>query len=250
MTQIEAKTDFTQMSDKELVVDYWTKRAPAFKKQRQEELKSEKMLQWQTEICSRLPQKSGLTILDIGCGTGFFSILLAEKGHDVTGIDLTESMIEEAVALAAEEKSSARYQVMDAEKLAFPDETFDAVVSRNVTWNLPHPEKAYAEWLRVLKTGGLLLNYDAEHGKYHHGGYEEEAVYAHKDVTREMVEQCHQIYHMLDISIFDRPRWDLDVLQKLGASACSADTTAGRRLYPKKDKFYDPAPLFGIVAVK
>ena len=65
-----------------------------------------------------------------------------------------------------------------------------------------------------------------------------------------MVEQCHQIYHMLDISIFDRPRWDLDILQKLGVSVCSADTTVGRRLYPKKDKFYDPAPLFGIVAVK
>ena len=65
-----------------------------------------------------------------------------------------------------------------------------------------------------------------------------------------MVEQCHQIYHMLDISIFDRPRWDLDILRKLGVSACSADTTVGRRLYPKKDKFYDPAPLFGIVAVK
>ena len=153
-----------------------------------------------------------LKILDIGCGAGFFSILLAAKGYDVTGIDLTESMIEEAVSLAAEEKSNARFQVMDAEKLAFPDETFDVIVSRNVTWNLPHPEKAYVEWLRVLKTGGLLLNYD--------------------------------------ISIFDRPRWDLDILQKLGVSVCSADTTVGRRLYPKKDKFYDPAPLFGIVAVK
>ena len=208
------------------------------------------MRQWQEEICCHLPAGKLLKILDIGCGAGFFSILLAAKGYDVTGIDLTESMIDEAAALAAEEKSNARFQVMDAEKLDFPDESFDVVVSRNVTWNLPHPGQAYAEWLRVLKTGGLLLNYDAEHGKYHHGDYEKEAVYAHKDVTREMVEQCHQIYHMLDISIFDRPCWDLDILRKLGASACSADTTVGRRLYPKKDKFYDPAPLFGIVAVK
>lgn len=250
MTQISEKSIVHRHNAKEFIEDYWTKRAPGFKSLRREELQSEKMQQWQEEICHHLPAGKLLKILDIGCGAGFFSILLAAKGNDVTGIDLTESMIEEAVALAAEEKSNARFQVMDAEKLAFPDETFDAVVSRNVTWNLPHPEKAYAEWLRVLKTGGLLLNYDAEHGKYHHGDYEKEAVYAHKDVTREMVEQCHQIYHMLDISIFDRPRWDLELLQKLGASACSADTTVGRRLYPKKDKFYDPAPLFGIVAVK
>ena len=250
MTQISEKSIIHRQNAKEFIEDYWTKRAPGFKNLRREELQSEKMRQWQEEICCHLPAGKLLKILDIGCGAGFFSILLAAKGYDVTGIDLTESMIEEAVALAAEEKSNARFQVMDAEKLDFPDESFDVVVSRNVTWNLPHPGQAYAEWLRVLKTGGLLLNYDAEHGKYHHGDYEKEAVYAHKDVTREMVEQCHQIYHMLDISIFDRPCWDLDILRKLGASACSADTTVGRRLYPKKDKFYDPAPLFGIVAVK
>lgn len=250
MTQISEKSIIHRQDAKEFIEDYWTKRAPGFKSLRREELQSEKMRQWQEEICRHLPTEKPLKILDIGCGAGFFSILLAAKGYDVTGIDLTESMIEEAVSLAAEEKSNARFQVMDAEKLAFPDETFDVVVSRNVTWNLPHPEKAYVEWLRVLKTGGLLLNYDAEHGKYHHGDFEKEAVYAHKDITKEMVEQCHQIYHMLDISIFDRPRWDLDILQKLGVSVCSADTTVGRRLYPKKDKFYDPAPLFGIVAVK
>jgi len=34
------------------------------------------------------------------------------------------------------------------------------VVARNVTWNLPHPDKAYAEWLRIIRPGGLILNYD------------------------------------------------------------------------------------------
>lgn len=40
---------------------------------------------------------------------------------------------------------------MDASHLAFADETFDAVVSRNLTWNLEDPEQAYKEWMRVLK---------------------------------------------------------------------------------------------------
>ena len=250
MTQSETKTDFNQMSDKELITDYWTKRAPAFKKQRQAELKSEKMLQWQTEICSRLPQKSGLSILDIGCGAGFFSILLAEKGHNVTGIDLTESMIEEARKLGQETGSAASFLVMDAERLAFADNMFDAVVSRNVTWNLPHPEQAYAEWLRVLKPGGILLNYDAEYSRYYHGDFEKDAVYAHKDLTKEMVDECLRIYRVMDISSYRRPSWDLEVLRKLGASSCWADVTVGPRLYTKKDRFYAPAPFFGVFAVK
>lgn len=250
MTQISEKSIIHRDNAKEFIEDYWTKRAPGFKKLRKEELQSEKLQQWQEEIGSHLPPRQSLKILDIGCGAGFFSILLSAKGHQVTGIDLTESMIEEATALAKEENVSARFLVMDAEQLSFPGGTFDAVVSRNVTWNLPHPEQAYAEWLRVLKPGGLLLNYDAEYGRYHQHEYEKEAIYAHKDVTKEMVAQCHQIYHMLDISLRNRPRWDLDVLQKLGASACSADTTVGRRLYSQKDKFYAPAPMFSIIAVK
>ena len=189
-------------------------------------------------------------ILDIGCGAGFFSILLARQGHDVTGIDLTESMVREAVELANEMHSSARFMTMDAECLSFPDDTFDVVVSRNVTWNLPHPEQAYAEWLRVLKAGGLLLNYDAEYGKYHHGDFQREAVYAHKDLTEDLVEQCHQIYHMLDISMYDRPRWDLEILQRLGAKNCTADISVGPRLYAQKDRFYAPAPFFGVFARK
>ena len=58
------------------------------------------------------------------------------------------------------------YCQMDASHLAFADETFDAVVSRNLTWNLEDPEQAYKEWMRVLKKGGILLNYDANW--YHH----------------------------------------------------------------------------------
>ena len=53
------------------------------------------------------------------------------------------------------------FQQMDAQKLEFPEETFDAVITRNVTWNLEHPVKAYQEWYRVLKKDGVLRNCDA-----------------------------------------------------------------------------------------
>ena len=250
MSLIDKKTIHHRTDAKRYIEDYWTKRSPEFKKLRREELHSKKNMLWQKEICSHFPPEKSLKILDIGCGSGFFSILLSKTGYDVTGIDLTESMITDAKALAAEEQCRALFLVMDAENLQFTDATFDVVVSRNVTWNLPHPEQAYAEWVRVLKKGGILLNYDAEYGKHHHDEYEKEAIYSHKDVTQELVEQCHQIYHMLDISLYDRPQWDLEILKKLRVSSCKADVTVRSRLYPIKDKFYIPAPLFGIYAIK
>ena len=250
MSLIDKKTIHHRSDAKNFIEDYWTKRSPEFKKLRREELHSEKNELWKQEICRHFPFEKPLKILDIGCGSGFYAILLSKQGYDVTGIDLTESMIADAKALAEEEQCQAKFLVMDAENLKFPDNTFDAIVSRNVTWNLPHPEQAYAEWVRVLKKGGILLNYDAEYGKHHHDEYEKEAVYSHKAVTKELVEQCHQIYHMLDISLYDRPQWDLEVLRKLSVSSCVADLTLISRLYPQKDKFFIPAPLFGIYAVK
>ena len=102
-------------------------------------------------------EKSKIRILDIGTGTGFFAFLLSSLGHRVTGIDLTPSMIQEAKEIGQTLHSSAQFRVMDAEKLLFADESFDMVISRNLTWTLPHPQEAYREWQRVLKPGGLFL---------------------------------------------------------------------------------------------
>ena len=68
MTKIDPKTIIHQENAKQFITDYWTTRAVQFKKLRQEELRSEKMQQWQDEICRRLPSQKPLKILDIGCG--------------------------------------------------------------------------------------------------------------------------------------------------------------------------------------
>ncbi len=88
-----------------------------------------------------------------------------KRAHEVFGIDLTPEMIENAIQLAEEENADCCFQVMDAENPMFADETFDVVISRNLTWTLPNAEHAYGEWMRVLKTGGVLLNFDANYGK-------------------------------------------------------------------------------------
>jgi ubiquinone/menaquinone biosynthesis C-methylase UbiE len=168
----------------------------------------------------------------------------------MTGIDLTPEMISKAKQLCGSHRAAAaEFYVMDAEHPEFPDGHFDAVISRNLTWTLPHPAEAYKEWYRVLKTGGILLNYDAEYAKGFHK-YDQAENLAHEKVTDDLVEECHNIYHMLSVSALDRPEWDLQVLDKIGFSEVEADRGAGDRLYAEKDQFYMPDRMFCIRVVK
>ena len=59
-------------------------------------------------------------------------------------------MLEKAKENAGELCRNIHFQRMDAQKLEFADNTFDVVISRNLTWNLEHPDVAYREWVRVL----------------------------------------------------------------------------------------------------
>jgi len=58
---------------------------------------------------------------------------------------------------------------VDYENLDYEKESFDLVLSRNLTWTLTDAKKAYAEWFRVLKPGGILLNFDANYGTHERG---------------------------------------------------------------------------------
>ncbi len=236
---------------KERVSSYWTVRSADFAKLREEELESEPAGLWLSEIEPQLPLGRKLRILDVGTGSGYFSVLLAGKGHQVTGIDLTPAMIEEAKKLAAEHQTEAEFLVMDAENLEFADESFDAVVSRNLTWTLPHPERAYQEWLRVLKPGGVLLNFDADYGLERFScekGLPEN--HAHRQMSGSQLEECDAIKDQLFISQERRPAWDLELLKELGCSQAQADTRVSERVYRKESSYYNPTPLFRVRAVK
>lgn len=160
-------------------------------------------------------------------------------------------MIENAIQLAEEENADCRFQVMDAENPMFADETFDVVISRNLTWTLPNAEHAYGEWMRVLKTGGVLLNFDANYGKEDVAdtkGLPE--AHAHFKVGNEMLEECERIKLQLPISRKNRPAYDVAVLCENTAGEIRIDTSLGKRIYLEKDEFYNPAPMFSICAVK
>ena len=148
------------------VQQYWTQRAHDFGAVRKNELGSASGRRWLREIEQSLPSERPLEILDVGTGTGFFAVLLAQAGHHVEGIDLTPSMLEEAEALCAQLELDIPFRRMDAQALDYGDSCFDVVLSRNLTWTLPDPEQAYREWFRVLRPGGVLLNFDADYAAH------------------------------------------------------------------------------------
>ena len=120
------------------VQSYWTKRAHNFNIVRKNELNSSISERWREEIVHFLPEGKVLQILDVGTGTGYFAILLSQIGHQVTGIDLTDAMLKEACDNAALYQVHPTFQQMDAQKLAFLDQSFDVVISRNLTLSLIH----------------------------------------------------------------------------------------------------------------
>lgn len=236
---------------KEQIVHYWEKRSESFLEQRRSELANPIAKRWMKEIEKQIPAGRRLKILDVGCGAGFFSILLAKEGHEVFGIDLTPEMIENAIQLAEEENADCCFQVMDAENPMFADETFDVVISRNLTWTLPNAEHAYGEWMRVLKTGGMLLNFDANYGKDDASDTKDlPEQHAHFKVGNEMLEECERIKAQLPISRKNRPAYDVAVLCENTRGEIRIDPDLGKRIYLEKDEFYNPAPMFLICAVK
>ncbi|RKD97614.1 class I SAM-dependent methyltransferase [Halopiger aswanensis] len=96
-------------------------------------------------------------VLDVGCGTGVISLLLAEIGHDVTGVDLSTDMLERARAKAGERDLSVAFRAEDAESIADPENAYDLVTARHLIWTLPNPTAALREWQRVVRPGGRIV---------------------------------------------------------------------------------------------
>lgn len=237
-------------SRKERIAGYWSKRSDSFQAQRRAELHSSMADRWLLEIQKYLPQRK-LKILDVGCGSGFFTILLGKQGHEVLGTDLTPDMIEKSRELAKEEGVDCKFEIMDAENLDFPDETFDVVISRNLTWTLPDAGHAYEEWCRVLKKGGVLLNFDANYGAYDAtdtASLPEQ--HSHNMLGMEMLKENEDIKKQLPISSYIRPAWDVETLGKLGVQEISLDLGVGKRIYVEKDEFYNPVPIFTLCGKK
>ncbi|MEK6639398.1 MAG: methyltransferase domain-containing protein [Nitrospirota bacterium] len=100
---------------------------------------------------------SSTTVLDVGCGIGGSSRILArDYGFAVTGITLSPQQVKRAQELTSPEVN-AHFQVDDALALSFPDASFDVVWSIEAGPHMPDKAQFARELLRVLKPGGILI---------------------------------------------------------------------------------------------
>ncbi|MBR1730364.1 MAG: class I SAM-dependent methyltransferase [Selenomonadaceae bacterium] len=227
------------------IENYWNKRSADFSRVRRIELSGANGEAWLSLIQKHLPNQKPLKILDVGTGAGFFAILLANCGHKVTGIDMSPKMIHESKKNMFEFGCRAEFKLMNAQELIFDDETFDVVISRNLTWTLPDVMQAYQEWHRVLKVGGVLINFDSDYGDKN---FLNEETCSKAQVVDEMLIECNAIKDELKISSHRRPSWDIEFLQKL-----NFEINFDKDISPivHQDKIdYDSVPLFGIYAKK
>ena len=224
---------------------YWDARSDDFGKFRRLELEGTSSKVWEKFLTADLPA-GALKILDVGTGAGFFAAILSKLGHHVTGVDMSPKMIDAAKKLLNELELNAKFLVMDAQKLNFDDATFDAVVTRNLTWTLPDVMAAYREWYRVLKVGGVLINFDSDYGEIKFNRGENGA---HSEVTDKMLDECTAIKNSLRISTHTRPQFDVEFLTRLGFKVqCDFDISA--KVHVDKNVPYDSIPLFKICAKK
>ena len=220
------------------IQQYWNRRAPSYTEVILKNLAGQWESVWANELIRNFPEGKGLRVLDIGTGPGFYAIILAKRGYQVTAVDYSEGMLED-----------------------FPDNSFDVIVTRNLTWNLADPVRAYADWQRVLVPGGVMLNFDANWYSYLFDEEKKEEYDQDRENTHlagvedhesyEDADRMEQISRELPMGRLARPEWDLRVLKMLGFSSVTADTNAGNRVWNEEEKInYASTPGFMIRAVK
>lgn len=255
--------DSIKSTFKDELIDYWSERSETYGQQHQEELLGEQKKRWQKVIVDKLnlSEQPVRTVLDIGTGPGFLSILLAELGYEVTSIDMTDEMLAQAQKNAGDLADVINWQLMDAQELQFEAEQFDAIVTRNVTWNLENPEQAYKEWQRVLKTGGLLLNFDSNWYQYLYDEKIREAYESNRKQTQELavkdyyvgtdIDWMEKLAKEMPLSNILRPAWDQQLLQAQGFESVMIHKNMNDYLLSEVQKVnFQFSPIFLITAKK
>lgn len=202
----------------------------------------------------------GKKILDVGCGTGFLSLILARNNYEVVAIDNSPSM------LAAAQQTACTYKIEEkihflkesAEHTSFEDASFDTIISRSAFWMFQEPEQVYREWFRLLRPHGVVLNFDAN---YMLPFYDAELYKKFQEDEYLLVEKYgsfHDCYHdqefidaamSLPLAKKQRPQWDENICKAIGFSTVSCLVNLDTALIdPFSAIRYRSIPLFLVKA--
>lgn len=110
---------------------------------------------WERLLIEKLPPAPA-RVADLGCGTGTLSVLLADSGHHVDGLDFSPEMIRRAEAKAGG-RSHVAFLEGDAYDPPLTPASYEVVLSRHVLWAMPDPAVALSRWIGLLKPHGVLV---------------------------------------------------------------------------------------------
>ncbi|NML20856.1 class I SAM-dependent methyltransferase [Pseudoflavitalea sp. G-6-1-2] len=222
------------------IANYWDRQSAIWAEEKNEAWSLPETRYWMEYFMSIRSQLNGNKVLELGTASGYFAHILTLAGYEVTAIDLSPNMIDEAKRVAQQLNAKVDYHVMNAQELSFADNQFDLIFTRIMTWGIPDLQKCYSESFRVLKPGGLFLNFDGDFGEYQ---FSQEG---HEKYPADIMEQANSIKAQLDISRHRRPAKDIEVLQQVGFENVFADATAQSILLHKEED----STIFKVQAAK
>lgn len=229
---------------KDKIRTHWDGRASEYNQNVRQVIYSDRdKAAWQKIFIQALGSEK-LNILDVGTGPGIVANLLSDLGHNVTGIDVSESMLKIAIANSKSLHNSLRLVQGDGERLPFESGSFDAVVNRYVLWTLPDPKMALAEWRRVLKPGGRLVVVD---GTWYRNGkdkpFQKRLLEKLSVLLMLITERKFPEHHDMNDDVMDnlwsskqkRPQADVEMFKSLGFCQIQVADALNRKLLTNLD---------------
>ena len=145
------------MSATSSIAAFWDAAADSFDEQPDHGLHDPRVrAAWAARLTCWLPTPPA-TVLDLGCGTGSLSLLLAQLGHHVTAVDLSPNMVDHARRKLTAANVDVRVLVADAADPPPLGHASDVVLSRHLLWTLPDPAAALGRWIALSRPGGQLV---------------------------------------------------------------------------------------------
>ncbi|MBQ8317865.1 MAG: class I SAM-dependent methyltransferase [Lachnospiraceae bacterium] len=121
------------------------------------------------KVCDKIKPylNKSMDVLELACGTGMFTYILADSVNSWKATDFSENMVKEARAAGKKHKeiSGLSFCIEDATNLPYKDASFDAVFIANALHIMPNPEKVLVEIKRVLKDDGIMFAPTFAHGE-------------------------------------------------------------------------------------
>ena len=116
-----------------------------------------KLKKWELAVTEFFPAEA--KILDVGCGLGREAFVLSDMGYKVTGIDISQEVIDQVVPFSVQKGYDIPFSVYDGHKLPFEADSFDVVIIWAQTFGLLYGNEYKHEFLleckRILTNGGL-----------------------------------------------------------------------------------------------